>query len=524
MLNKKLIWFIILLISSSTLLLILYQLYWIQQEYKIQEERFNQNVTSAINSFNRSLEARETVVEINREIFSLKYNVRDIPFFYSYLQKDEKNNDFYYDKRQISIRDTNTIISSTQIDILKGDSVIFSKTIKKDKPYFIFTNNKNDDFNINKEIVKRLTNKTLFIEKIINKMFNYYDNFKNRVDYQTFSSLLDKSLKQYGINLKYEYAVKDDKGNIIYKTPKYNENYYDIYKFELFPQDFFLTQNFLVLYFPEKQKYIYKSFGLMSVINIFIALIVIFTFIFTVYVIFKQKKLSQMKTEFVNNMTHELKTPLSSIILASEMISDATICQDANKTKKISEILKQESNRLNCLVEKILQVALFEKGQYHFKKQLLNVNDIIKNIYNIFEFQVKSKNGKLTLDLKAQNDTIYGDELHISNCIINLLDNAIKYSKENPQINILTYNVDNKIVISVKDNGIGISKKDQKHIFDSFFRVSTGNVHNIKGFGIGLSYVKLISKEHNGEVKVKSELNKGSEFQIILPIVNHQKK
>ncbi len=313
--------------------------------------------------------------------------------------------------------------------------------------------------------------------------------------------------------------MKNDNGQVIYKTTNYNGDFSDIYKTQIFPNDIFSPAYYLVLYFPKKENFIARSLGFMGLLTIILILVIIFSYTLTLYTILKQKKLSEMKNDFINNMTHELKTPISTISLAAQMLNDNTICKNGDQILNISKIISQESKRLAFQVEKILQMAIFERGEYRFNKQILSVNVLVENIANSFMIHVKKRNGKMILNIQAFDDNVLADELHLSNAIINLLENALKYSKEEPIIELSTFNEKDKIIISVKDNGIGISKQDQKHIFEKFYRVHTGNVHNVKGFGLGLSYVKIITEAHHGSVKVFSELNVGSEFQIILPLI-----
>ncbi len=217
-------------------------------------------------------------------------------------------------------------------------------------------------------------------------------------------------------------------------------------------------------------------------------------------------------------MTHELKTPISTISLAAQMLNDRSICKDGEQMSRVTNIITQESKRLAFQVEKVLQMAIFERGEYRFNKRLLSVNVLIENICSTFELHVNKRNGKLLVNFEAIDDEVEADELHLSNAIINLLENALKYTEKEPVIVVTTFNQNHHVVISIKDNGIGISKQDQKHIFEKFYRVHTGNIHNVKGFGLGLSYVKIITDAHQGQVKVFSEPGKGSEFQVVLPL------
>jgi signal transduction histidine kinase len=217
-------------------------------------------------------------------------------------------------------------------------------------------------------------------------------------------------------------------------------------------------------------------------------------------------------------MTHELKTPISTISLASQMLSDNSIPDEAKNLRNISRIIGDESKRLGYQVEKVLQMAIFDRGRIRLKRKKTDINDLVENVITNFELQVKKRDGTLTGNLKAEEALVEVDPIHFTNVVSNLVDNAIKYSREAPEISIQTFNYNRHLVIRVTDRGIGIKKEDQRRIFEKFYRVPTGNVHNVKGFGLGLSYVKKIVEEHRGSVNLKSELNKGTEFEISIPL------
>ncbi len=514
--SRKLIWFIIVVMSIALIGLISLQTFWIQQEFRLKEEQFNRQITYVFNAINKDLEAKETVVEISNEAFSLRYKIEDLPTNIIYQTTHNQNNALTFRKNLFTINDTTNFITNTRIEILKGDSLLFSKTLVKSKPDNYYKNI--SDFDINKEIANRLTDKTLFVEKIINKMLNYNEDFSKRVDFYTLYNIIFKQLRNHQIFLKFEFAVKNNESKVIYQTKNFDRNFADVYKVQLFPNDIFSPSFYLILYFPEKQNFIAHSLGLLGLITIALIIIIIFSYSLTLYIILRQKKLSEMKNDFINNMTHELKTPISTISLAAQMLNDRSICKDGEQMSRVTNIITQESKRLAFQVEKVLQMAIFERGEYRFNKRLLSVNVLIENICSTFELHVNKRNGKLLVNFEAIDDEVEADELHLSNAIINLLENALKYTEKEPVIVVTTFNQNHHVVISIKDNGIGISKQDQKHIFEKFYRVHTGNIHNVKGFGLGLSYVKIITDAHQGQVKVFSEPGKGSEFQVVLPL------
>ena len=225
-----------------------------------------------------------------------------------------------------------------------------------------------------------------------------------------------------------------------------------------------------------------------------------------------------MKTDFINNMTHEFKTPVATIMIASESLKDPEITDDKSRVKRLANVIYDENLRLGDHIERVLNIARLDKGNLELEKESIDVNDLLEGVVGSMELQLEKKNDEIKLRLDADHALIQGDELHLSNVIFNLLDNAIKYSREQSKIEIHTRNKNNLVYITISDNGVGISKEQLTKVFDQFYRVPTGNIHDVKGFGLGLSYVQDIVKRMNGTIKVKSELNKGTEFEIILPL------
>lgn len=255
---------------------------------------------------------------------------------------------------------------------------------------------------------------------------------------------------------------------------------------------------------------------MLSASGVFI-LVAVFSFYYSISTIMKQKKLSEMKNDFISNMTHEFKTPISTISLACEVLSDKTIQKSPERIDNFIKMIGDENKRLSVLVENILQTAILDKGELKLRIQDVNIHSIIENVIVNIRLQVENKEGDLITNLSARNPIIKGDRLHITNIIFNLVDNALKYSIEKPEIKISTKNNYSGVLITVEDNGIGISKENQKRIFDTMYRVPTGNIHNVKGFGLGLSYVKTVVEKHGGIISVDSTLGKGSIFTIALP-------
>ena len=277
------------------------------------------------------------------------------------------------------------------------------------------------------------------------------------------------------------------------------------------------------VHFPTMENYIFKTVRYMipSVIFTFVLLI---TFIFTIYIIFRQKKLTEIKNDFINNMTHEFKTPISTISLAAQMLKDPAVGKSPAMFKHISGVIDDETKRLRFQVEKVLQMSMFERQKATLKMKDLDANELIEGVVNTFKLKVEKYNGIISTDLRAENPWIFVDEMHFTNVIFNLLDNAVKYKKEEGelQLHINTRNDSNKLYIEIQDNGLGIKKENLKKIFDKFYRVHTGNRHDVKGFGLGLAYVKKIIQDHKGSIRAESELNVGTKFIIVLPLLKNE--
>jgi two-component system phosphate regulon sensor histidine kinase PhoR len=342
-----------------------------------------------------------------------------------------------------------------------------------------------------------------------------------RVSQQRLEHALRTELRNNNIDLDFKYAVKSyphGKEQFIFGSKNYSpenrKEYFDV----LFPRDLVPKGDYLRLYFPKRDTYLLKETGIMVIPTIILTALLIAIFTYTIMIILKQKKLSMIKNDFINNMTHELKTPISTISLASQMLHDNSISNSPKVTEHISSIILQESKRLSFQVEKVLQMAVFNEGRLKLRFKEFHFHELIRNVIHNFELRVKSKEGKLDAELLAENDLIKGDEVHLTNVIFNLFDNAVKYSREKPEILIKTENKNGDLLISVKDNGIGIAKEHLDQIFERFFRVPTGNVHDVKGFGLGLSYVKKIVESHQGKIKAESVLNKGTKFVIYFPL------
>jgi len=516
--NKKLYWTLLTLITLALLGLVFLQTQWLKNAWKVKEDHFSLKVNQAMTEIAKHVETRETIVEVTNEIFSVDYDIArsnnfNRIFGSSFTMQDSLKPQYLLSRESISFRNDSGSTTNTQIRIASGDTVLFNHILsnnRKDDIHKMFLSDKTD-----KELVDKLSNKTLLVEKIVNKLLNYSDDFNRRIDKTSLMTIITREMHNAGIWLSYEFAVKDGKGKVFVNSDRYNnQRAVAAYKTNLFPHDVFSEPYYLILYFPTKSNYIIQSMGYMGILSIFLTLVIIFSYGVLVFVIFKQKKLSDIKNDFVNNMTHELKTPISTISLAAQMLKDSSINDSYKNIDHIAGIISEESRRLGFQVEKVLRTAMMERSEIKLKIKQVDLHEVIIGVINNFTLQVQNKGGKISANLNATKPIIEADEHHLANVLMNLFENALKYCNGVPDIIVLTRNNSKGLSVSVQDNGIGIKKEDQKKIFEKFYRVPTGNIHNVKGFGLGLSYVKTVVDSHGGTIKVDSEPGKGSMFTI----------
>ena len=346
---------------------------------------------------------------------------------------------------------------------------------------------------------------------------------EERINTEHVEQLLQRELTNMGIETPFYMTLINYQGERVYESANFDTTHvrHDYYSQILFPNDYNPKMNLMRVYFPQRDQYIFQSMYKSALTSVVMSIILFLTFVSTIYLLIRQHRVAEIKTDFMNNMTHEFKTPISSISLASQMLNDENIVKSPELMKRISRTIGDETKRLSFQVEKVLQISLLENEKAIMKFKDVNINDLIEGVVDNFKIKVKSKGGSIKADLKAAECMATVDELHFTNVIFNLLDNAVKYAKQDEPLHLVvrTRNNDEKsqLIIKIEDNGIGISKEHLKKIFDKFHRVPTGNVHNVKGFGLGLAYVKKMVQKHNGVIKAESELGVGTIFTIIIP-------
>ena len=344
-----------------------------------------------------------------------------------------------------------------------------------------------------------------------------------RVNFKNLDQYIGSGLIDNGVGLKYHFKVIDRDGHEVYRCSDYtDEGSESSYTQPLFLNDPPARMSIIKVHFPGKQDYIFDvvRFMIPSLVFTFVLLI---TFIFTIYIVFRQKKLTEMKNDFINNMTHEFKTPISTISLAAQMLKDPAVGKSPAMFQHISGVINDETKRLRFQVEKVLQMSMFDRQKATLKMKELDANELIAGVIHTFTLKVERYNGTIESDLKAEDPIIFADEMHITNVIFNLMDNAVKYKRPDVDLKLMvrTWNESGKLMISVQDNGLGIKKENLKKIFEKFYRVHTGNLHDVKGFGLGLAYVKKIIVDHKGTIRAESELSVGTKFIIALPLLKN---
>ncbi len=466
--NKRAIWLIIVLMSAALIGITIIQLFWIRWQVNLNETAFEDKVTMVLNQVKAHIEEDARLAEEASSMVSLKSNV------------------------------INPVVSK----VLKSQATDWRA----------------------QRLRQEVASTAAYLEP----------NTKlENIDKTKLDEYLIAELKNQGISIEYDYGVYSNKnedflivnGNYVAQVagnasqveiPENRSLYNSNYSISLFNtgQE---APGSLRLFFQNKTGYLWGKVWISLLSSILFTSIILFCFSYAIHTVFRQKKVSEMKTDFINNMTHEFKTPIATISLATDSIITDMIINDESKIRRFAGIIKEENKRMLNQVEKVLQMARIDKQDFKLKVTSINLNDLIMKAADHTSLKIEKRQGTLDTQLSAQNPMIEGDQNHISNIIHNLLDNAEKYSPENPKIIISTKNEKDGVSITVTDKGIGMTKEAIKHIFDKFYRVHTGNRHDVKGFGLGLSYVKALVTAHRGNISVKSEPGKGSSFTVYFP-------
>ena len=491
--KKGTIWILTVVMALMFTGLLYMQFVYIEEMVKMREQNLTEGVKRSLYSLSTALEKNETKQYLYEELLMIDPGMSDAG----------------------SLLDTGDILEYGTGELV-GNEIASSVNLREQDKFREFQESLKKQYLYQKGLLNEV------ILSILNQSSNL--PIMERADTAQVNTYLKAELGHNGINLDWEYAITDHNGKIVYKTPRYDENVdkSTLFTQTLFPNDTESRRHYLNVYFPDKDKYIFSSirFMLPTFAFTFILLVV---FIFTIVIAFRQKKLSEMKNDFINNMTHEFKTPISTISLAAQMLNDDSVRKSPTMLQHISTVINDETKRLRFQVEKVLQMSMFDRQKATLKLQEVNANQVIHNIVNTFKLKVEKYGGRIDTSLNAEMAEVKVDEMHFTNVIFNLLDNAVKYRKDDVPLELLveTRNLQGgRIEISITDNGVGMKKDDLKKIFEKFYRVSTGNRHDVKGFGLGLAYVHKMVTELKGDIRAESELGKGSKFIITLPIIN----
>lgn len=481
--NKNRIRIAISLMACALFVIIVVQYFWVESLYNQSRNNFNRDVRVALTT---------TTDLIVSEYFANNSDLLDE--FKRQSSIDYLESDYYLNEPNSNFDDVKFPFSEQGIDYIDHNSAVARQH--------------------KKEVMRKFS--------LAYDGFIAWSNFNldielnpNQVD-----SLIRVALEKREIHINYEFAITDDQNQFVYRS---NEDIDKVtYLNSGYKESFYLgggikNPNHIHLIVKKRFAYIINSIRPIILILTVMILIIAGSFYYALRIIFNQKKLSEIKTDFINNMTHELKTPISTISLALEALLQFGLSADEERTRKYLEICKSENKRLGKMVENVLNAAAYQKGNLKLKLEEMDLHNMISEVVESIEVQVKNNNGYIIKNLCSTQTKIHVDQVHFTNIFFNLLDNANKYFRDRPEIEIKTENDSSHIYIEIKDNGIGMKKEDQSRVFDRFYRVPTGNVHNVKGYGLGLSYVYDVVKKHGGEIKVASEYGKGTTFKIKLP-------
>ncbi len=569
--NKKLFTGIIVLMGISILGIIAVQLVWMNNALRVKNELFNRSVNEALNNtveklenlhnfgivshmvFDKSLQWRNQLGEVMQTPIPPPPPVPGHPDSISIshqplriirqLKPDEKSSriEIKVDAKKNKQGSVSYQINSEN----KNDELVFNNQPASGNALFIFDNDtlvtdvdslykisivkidsmltRLDTLKIVKpDISQRAFIKANRLKRMANQVVTEISEWDvNRIDNELINNVLTEELENRNIPIEFEFGVLKDsifisKNESVTDSVKLFQSQFQV---NLYPNDIFQKNIKLALWFPGRESFIYRSLNWLLIVSFFFSLVILMTFGLSVFYILRQKKISEMKSDFINNMTHEFKTPIATISVATDSIVNEKVLKDPEKIRYFAGMIKKENNRMNRQVEDILTISRLDRKDFEFNWEAVDVHELIKDAVQGISIQVEKRDGKINLELNAANPQITTDKIHGTNVIYNLLDNANKYSVNPPEIKITTTNNPRGVVIAVEDKGIGMTKAVQSKIFERFYRLTSGNIHNVKGFGLGLNYVKAVLEANRGNISVQSEPGKGSRFEVFLPFV-----
>ena len=515
--KKSTIWILGVVMGLSFLSLLYLQVSYIEEMVKMRRSQFEENVNRSLGKAVHNLELVETKKYLEKDVAAQE---RAALLSRQYQEKNEAGEN---------------VVEHHQYTITAPDGSTYStfelKTIMNrpsNVPKVVISTGRTipQTSRALQEVLKEryVYQRALLDEVVYNILYTASDKpLKERVNFKQLDHFLKTELFNNGIDIPYHFSVTDRDGKEVYRCSDYVHDDEKIYSRLLFEKDPPAKMGFVNIFFPTLDNYIFSSVKFM-IPSIIFTVVLLITFIFTIYIIFRQKRLTEIKNDFINNMTHEFKTPISTISLAAQMLNDPAVGKSPVMFKHISGVINDETKRLRFHVENVVQMSMFQSQSLTLKKKDIDAHELITGVVNTFRLKVEKNNGTLEAELNAQDPVIFVDEMHFTNVVFNLLDNAVKYKSPDRDIalKIRTWNESGKLCISIEDNGIGIKKENLKKIFDKFYRVHTGNLHDVKGFGLGLAYVKKIIADHKGSIRAESELNVGTKFIITIPLFKEE--
>ncbi len=526
--NKLFFRSLVVLMSLSLIGIILVQVYWFNTSFKNNDEQFKFHVKQVIGSVAQKLQKQEAYS------FYDKYNhykdsTGKIPqkndlLEFSYIQKNHKTNQTIVYSSSIISEDYN--LASTFFD-KKSDSIKL-KNFNSKRTTEVYDGNKIDNSGLQQsQTPDTKIEKSGNLNILDNAQFEIFFKdiasampLEERVSKEELQKILKTELEEYGVKTPFEFGIYSNGNATAVKSNKFSFDRNTVYTIPIFTDNEGNNKYELLVSFPHKKKFLLSDLIGITLLSIIFTLIIIIAYTSALNQLIRQRNISEIKTDFINNMTHEFKTPIATINLALDAIKNPKVIDDKEKVFRYLQMIKDENKRMNAQVENVLRISKLEKKELNINKEQTDIHEVINDAIEHVNLILQDRQGTITNHFKAKKTTILLNDTHFTNVIVNILENAIKYSPEIPKIDIYTENVKNIIIIKIKDNGIGMSKTAQKRIFEKFYREHTGDIHNVKGHGLGLAYVKRIIDDHNGQIGVESEKGNGSTFIIKLPIIN----
>ena len=525
--NKLFFRLLIVLMSLSLIGIILVQGYLFNTSLVNNEEQFKFHVKQVLGNVSEKLSKQEAYTFFER-YNRLKDSIGKIPqksdfLEFGYFQRDNRTNQTIVYSSSITSEDYG--INSSLFDKYNDSISIKSFTSKRKTKVY------ND--NVDNSGLRKMTSPELTIEKtgkpdvlkeaefeLFYKEIAAQKPIQERLNFEQLNKLLSQELKNYGVNTPFEFSVYSNGLATKIKSEYFSYNKENTYNIPIFIDNEGNNKYQLLLQFPQKKKYLISELVGIGILAIIFTLVIVVAYASALSQLIKQRQISEIKTDFINNMTHEFKTPIATINLALDAIKSPKVIEDKEKIFRYLQMIKDENKRMHAQVENVLRISKLEKRELEINKETHDIHEVIEDAIEHVSLIVEDREGVITTHFDAKRSSVLLNDVHFTNILVNVLDNAIKYSVESPVIEVSTENVKDFVIIKIKDNGIGMSKAAQKRIFEKFYREHTGDLHNVKGHGLGLAYVKTIVEDHNGQIFVESEKGKGSIFIIKVPLIN----